>query len=93
MGADLRQFPDAAMGATHWPRYVEGCERAGRPAEPANWRVAKSIFVADDAATARRYATDPDSPYRSLLQLDAHQDEAGRPGRAVQEDPGRRTRR
>lgn len=49
---------------THWPKYVEGCERAGRPADPANWRIAKSIFVADDEATARRYATDPDSPYR-----------------------------
>lgn len=50
--------------ASHWPRYVEGCERVGRPADPANWRVAKSVFVADDEATARRYATDPDSPYR-----------------------------
>jgi alkanesulfonate monooxygenase SsuD/methylene tetrahydromethanopterin reductase-like flavin-dependent oxidoreductase (luciferase family) len=49
---------------SHWPKYVEGCERAGRPADPANWRVAKSIFVADDAATARDYATAPDSPYR-----------------------------
>jgi len=49
---------------SHWPRYVEGCERAGRPADPANWRVAKSVFVADDLDTARRYATDPDSPYR-----------------------------
>jgi len=49
---------------THWPNYVEGCERARRPADPANWRVAKSIFVADNEATARRYATDPDSPYR-----------------------------
>jgi alkanesulfonate monooxygenase SsuD/methylene tetrahydromethanopterin reductase-like flavin-dependent oxidoreductase (luciferase family) len=49
---------------THWPKYVEGCERGGRAADPANWRVAKSVFVADDAATARRYATDPDSPYR-----------------------------
>ena len=49
---------------SHWPKYVEGCERAARPADPANWRVAKSIFVADDSATARRYATDPDSPYR-----------------------------
>jgi alkanesulfonate monooxygenase SsuD/methylene tetrahydromethanopterin reductase-like flavin-dependent oxidoreductase (luciferase family) len=49
--------------ASHWPKYVEGCERAGRPADPANWRVAKSIFVADDMDTARRYATDPDSPY------------------------------
>ncbi|MGI9499792.1 MAG: LLM class flavin-dependent oxidoreductase, partial [Geminicoccaceae bacterium] len=34
--------------ATHWPNYVEGCERVGRPADPADWRVAKSIFVADD---------------------------------------------
>lgn len=50
--------------ASHWPRYVEGCERAGRKADPANWRVAKSVFVADDMETARRYATDPDSPYR-----------------------------
>ena len=48
---------------THWPNYVEGCRQAGREADPANWRVAKSIFVADDAATARRYATDPAGPY------------------------------
>lgn len=48
---------------THWPRYVEGCEKGGRPAAPANWRVAKSIFVADDLATAKRYATEPGSPY------------------------------
>jgi alkanesulfonate monooxygenase SsuD/methylene tetrahydromethanopterin reductase-like flavin-dependent oxidoreductase (luciferase family) len=48
---------------THWPNYVEGCRQAGRAADPKNWRVAKSIFVADDAATARRYATDPAGPY------------------------------
>src|SRR4051794_4999222 len=48
---------------SHWPKYVEGCERIGRPAETANWRVAKSIFVAKDAATAKAYATDPNGPY------------------------------
>jgi alkanesulfonate monooxygenase SsuD/methylene tetrahydromethanopterin reductase-like flavin-dependent oxidoreductase (luciferase family) len=48
---------------SHWPKYVEGCEQAGRPAEHKNWRVAKSIFVADDAETAERYATDPNGPY------------------------------
>ena len=48
---------------SHWPKYVEGCERAGRPADPANWRVAKSIFVAEEEATAKAYATDPDGPY------------------------------
>src|SRR3954453_11450465 len=49
---------------SHWPRYVEGCQRAGRPADPANWRVAKSIFVADDDKTAEAYVNDPGSPYR-----------------------------
>jgi alkanesulfonate monooxygenase SsuD/methylene tetrahydromethanopterin reductase-like flavin-dependent oxidoreductase (luciferase family) len=48
---------------SHWPKYVEGCERGGRPADPANWRVAKSVFVAKDAATAKAYATDPEGPY------------------------------
>src|SRR6201994_2144614 len=48
---------------SHWPRYVEGCERGGRIADPANWRIAKSVFVAKDAATAKAYATDPGSPY------------------------------
>jgi alkanesulfonate monooxygenase SsuD/methylene tetrahydromethanopterin reductase-like flavin-dependent oxidoreductase (luciferase family) len=49
---------------SHWPKYVEGCERAGRPALAANWRVAKSIFVADDDKVARDYAMGPNSPYR-----------------------------
>jgi alkanesulfonate monooxygenase SsuD/methylene tetrahydromethanopterin reductase-like flavin-dependent oxidoreductase (luciferase family) len=49
---------------SHWPKYVEGCVRAGRPADPANWRVAKSIFVAADDRTAREYATSSGSPYR-----------------------------
>ena len=53
---------------THWPKYVEGCEKGGRPADPANWRVAKSIFVADDLATARRYATGADGPYWNYFE-------------------------
>ncbi|MBL4646395.1 MAG: LLM class flavin-dependent oxidoreductase [Rhizobiales bacterium] len=48
---------------SHWPKYVEGCERVGRKADPANWRVAKSVCVADDLDTAREYATGPNSPY------------------------------
>ena len=64
---------------SHWPGYVEGCKRAGRPADPANWRVAKSIFVADDAATARRYAMGPGSPYRFYYsQLLTKMQRAGR---------------
>lgn len=48
---------------SHWPKYVEGCERVGRTVDAANWRVARSVFVADDEKTAKAYATDPDSPY------------------------------
>jgi alkanesulfonate monooxygenase SsuD/methylene tetrahydromethanopterin reductase-like flavin-dependent oxidoreductase (luciferase family) len=49
---------------SHWPKYAEGCERMARKADPANWRVAKSIFVADDHKTAKAYATGANSPYR-----------------------------
>jgi alkanesulfonate monooxygenase SsuD/methylene tetrahydromethanopterin reductase-like flavin-dependent oxidoreductase (luciferase family) len=48
---------------SHWPKYVEGCEKGGRVADPTNWRVAKSVFVADDAKTAKAYALDPNGPY------------------------------
>ena len=50
--------------ASHWPKYEEGCKTAGRPARRSDWRVAKSIFVADDEATAQRYAKGEGSPYR-----------------------------
>lgn len=50
--------------ATHWPKYVEGRAKVGAVADPADWRVAKSVFVADDLATAREYALGPQSPYR-----------------------------
>jgi alkanesulfonate monooxygenase SsuD/methylene tetrahydromethanopterin reductase-like flavin-dependent oxidoreductase (luciferase family) len=43
---------------THYPKYAEGCARAKRPARPEDWRVAKSIFVADDEATVRRVTRD-----------------------------------
>lgn len=50
---------------SHWNNYAEGARRAGRTPSPADWRVARTIFVADDAATARRYGRDDaDSPYR-----------------------------
>jgi alkanesulfonate monooxygenase SsuD/methylene tetrahydromethanopterin reductase-like flavin-dependent oxidoreductase (luciferase family) len=49
--------------ASHWPRYVEGRRAAGATPDPADWRVAKSIFVADDEATAKRYGLSPEGPY------------------------------
>lgn len=51
--------------ATHWPLYAEGCAKAGRAADPAVWRIAKSVFVCEDEKKAEAYAgTDADSPYR-----------------------------
>jgi alkanesulfonate monooxygenase SsuD/methylene tetrahydromethanopterin reductase-like flavin-dependent oxidoreductase (luciferase family) len=48
---------------SHWPKYVEGREAVGMRADPSEWRVAKSIFVADDESTARRYALEEGGPY------------------------------
>jgi alkanesulfonate monooxygenase SsuD/methylene tetrahydromethanopterin reductase-like flavin-dependent oxidoreductase (luciferase family) len=51
--------------ASHWANYSEGKRRAGKAPDPADWRVARTIFVADDDAVAERYAReDPASPYR-----------------------------
>jgi alkanesulfonate monooxygenase SsuD/methylene tetrahydromethanopterin reductase-like flavin-dependent oxidoreductase (luciferase family) len=49
--------------ASHWPKYVEGRAAVGAVASPDDWRVAKSIFVADDAATAKAYGHGPQGPY------------------------------
>lgn len=50
--------------ATHRDSYAEGCRQGGRAVDFGNWRVAKSIFVSEDADTARAYARDENSPYR-----------------------------
>lgn len=48
---------------THWPKYVEGRAAAGAQADPSEWRVAKSIFVADDDKVAQRYGRGSEGPY------------------------------
>lgn len=50
--------------ATHWDSYRQGRSNAGATADRADWRIAKSIFVADDEATAREYGLGPDGPYQ-----------------------------
>lgn len=56
-------YVQAHWVATHLPKYLEGLEQGGRPVNGSGWRVAKSIFVADDDATARDYGKSPDGPY------------------------------
>src|SRR5258706_7291070 len=49
--------------ASHWPKYREGCIAVNKKPDPADWRVAKSIFVADDEKVAKRYGLGPEGPY------------------------------
>jgi alkanesulfonate monooxygenase SsuD/methylene tetrahydromethanopterin reductase-like flavin-dependent oxidoreductase (luciferase family) len=50
---------------SHWANYAEGKRRAGSTADPTDWRIARTIFVADDDKTAERYGKrDAASPYR-----------------------------
>jgi alkanesulfonate monooxygenase SsuD/methylene tetrahydromethanopterin reductase-like flavin-dependent oxidoreductase (luciferase family) len=53
--------------STHWETYAGAAGDAGAP-DPAGWRVAKTILVADDDRTAREYGFGPDSPYRHYYQ-------------------------
>lgn len=51
--------------STHWPNYVQGKESVGEIADPQDWRVARTVFVADDTDTAQAYGRDDaNSPYR-----------------------------
>ncbi len=53
---------------SQWSNYAAGCAEGGHNADRANWRVARSIFVADDDKTARAYGgDDPASPYRFYM--------------------------
>jgi len=56
--------------ASHWTNYAEGKRKVGKAADVADWRIARTIFVADDDKVARRYAReDAASPYRHYWQL------------------------
>jgi alkanesulfonate monooxygenase SsuD/methylene tetrahydromethanopterin reductase-like flavin-dependent oxidoreductase (luciferase family) len=48
--------------ASHWEQYAAGCEQAGSRPDPANWRVSRSVFVADSDAQAEDYVRNPDGP-------------------------------
>ena len=74
---------------THWPKYVEGCEKGGRSRDTAKWRVAKSVFVADDLATARRYATEPGRSLLWILSLAGDETEQERSRQPLQARPER----
>jgi alkanesulfonate monooxygenase SsuD/methylene tetrahydromethanopterin reductase-like flavin-dependent oxidoreductase (luciferase family) len=49
-------YVGAHVVRAHIEGYLEGRRAAGRSESAGGWRVARSIFVADDEATVRRYA-------------------------------------
>ena len=72
---------------THWPKYVEGRVAVGAVAQPNEWRVAKSIFVADDEATARRYALEAGGPYHFYFKQLVRKLVGGGRGNVFKTDP------
>ncbi len=74
--------------ATHWPNYVQGKEAVGETANTEDWRVARTVFVDDDAAVAERVRTHRrEQPVPLLLREDADEDAQDRPTGAVQDAP------
>lgn len=56
-------FLQSNLVSTHWTGIAEGYARGGHPVDWRTWRVAKSIFVADDDATAERYVREARDAY------------------------------
>lgn len=65
-------FLQPAWVASHRDKLVEGWAKGGLAPVPADWRVARSVFVAEDTRTARAYALSESGPYghyyRSLMR-------------------------
>jgi len=50
---------------SHWENYAQGKANVGQNADSDEWRVARTIFVADDEKTAKAYGyEDERSPYK-----------------------------
>ena len=73
--------------ASHWPKYVEGCERAGRKPAPADWRVARSVFVADDDATLRRMTRERGNLFAQYFRNLQRKSAASRGSTVFKHDP------
>ena len=57
-------FIPAASAATHWQRYVEGCEEAGIEPDGAIWRLSRTLLVTETDAEAATYLARPENAVR-----------------------------
>lgn len=53
-------FTPESTVISHWEKYVEGCEKAGREPTGQDWRVARNILVAESDAQAEDWLLDPE---------------------------------
>ncbi len=61
-------FVQAEIVATHWPMHAQGRKNVGAVPDVSDWRIGKSIFVADDEATAQRYGKAMGGPYAHYFE-------------------------
>ena len=62
-------YVSASVVRAHVQAYLDGRRAAGRDGSASGWRVARSIFVADDETTARRYAKRDDGAHGFYLHV------------------------
>ena len=62
-------YAGAYVVRAHIRSYLEGRRAAGLSADASGWRVARSIFVADDEAAARDYAHREDGAHRFYFHV------------------------
>ncbi|MDX6804830.1 LLM class flavin-dependent oxidoreductase [Terrihabitans rhizophilus] len=76
---------------THWEVYADECAKLGKTPDGANWRVARSIFVADTDAEAEAYVRTAggayDWYYDYMFQVYARMGAAGLLAPKVDTDP------
>lgn len=61
-------FVPAWTVRTHWEVYAGECARAGKLADPAQWRVVRSLHVADSDAEAAAFVRRAESPHDWYFQ-------------------------
>jgi alkanesulfonate monooxygenase SsuD/methylene tetrahydromethanopterin reductase-like flavin-dependent oxidoreductase (luciferase family) len=81
-------FVPANVLRTHWEGYAAGCRSAGRPADPGDWRVARSVLVTEDDRQARDHLARRGTGLRFYYRYLCDQLTAVGLSRAFKTDPG-----
>jgi alkanesulfonate monooxygenase SsuD/methylene tetrahydromethanopterin reductase-like flavin-dependent oxidoreductase (luciferase family) len=80
-------FVPTEVVRTHWELYAKGCAAAGRAADPAAWRLTRSVLVTETDAQARDYLARHGSSLRFYYRYLCDQLTAVGLSRAFKADP------